>query len=338
MSRTPTSDEKGKITKLINDNASMFRNACIIHEYFYVITDTTDMVPGYGSSQYIAVLPTDNPDSIEWVNPSGYHRDDWHWGHSTVILTNEDFTKVYKVRGSNSAEDEPGNRKYSCNRKTNRKKEPRAERRADEARQREWQAVDKIRRKTDGAEREIAKRVQSRIAGESVRQSYTTEPVVKSRSARIEELFNGDVTKPSETIRSVIDKVNLVVAIGTLTSFILGASFGLPVTILSLAVTTFVAIGTGVFLDKRVKTVWSPDEYDWLPDKLLDALENDKTHDGAIERMDDIKLIVESGASDEKKNSSIERVLASIKTDEAPEKDTTAGDFLVDKIADMWDK
>lgn len=368
MSRTPTSDEKGKITKLISNNASMFRDARIMSEYFYVITDTTDMVPGYGSSQYIAVLPTDNPDSIEWVNPSGDHRDSWHWGHSTVILTNEDFTKVYKVRGSNSAEDEPGNRKYSCNRKTNRKKESRAERRedshgrrdvdlrrkadeahrksekyrraaeesrreaerrADEARQRTWQSADKIHRKTDGAER-----VQSRIARKSVQRAYTAEPATKNRSTRIEGLFKNNTMK-SVGVKKVTDSITVA---GITISFMALLFLGLLVSLVILAATVPVALGTGALLNKKAGSVWNPDEYDWVPDKLLDALENDETHDGAIERMDDIKLIVESGASDEKKNSSIERVLASIKTDEAPEKDTAAGDFLVDKIADMWDK
>lgn len=345
MSRKPTADEKDKITKLISNNKSMFRNANIMREYFYVITDTTDMAPKYGTNQYIAVLPTDNPGSVEWVNPSGDNRDDWHWGHSTIILTNKDITKVYKVRGSNSAEDKPGNRKHSRNRKTNRKDESRAERREDSRGSRDVELrrkvdeahreSEKYHRESEGSRRAADRDIAERASHYSVQKTHTDMPVIRSRSARIKELFKVDAAKP---LKTVISRVNLVMAIGVLASLILGATFGPLVTILSPAVTTFVAIGTGAFLGKRTKTVWNPDEYNWVPDKLLDALEDNETRDGAIERMSDIKLIVESGASDEKKSSSIERVLVSIKAGEAPEKDTTAGDFLADKIADMWDE
>lgn len=366
--RNATADERKKIIELINKNKSMFYMSEHAKSDRITITDTTDIRPGYGAESYVAVLPVGKKNSVEWYNPSGDRRDDWHWGHSTIIVTNKDFTKVRKVRGMYSAEDKPGNRKYSCNRKTNRKKESRAERRedshgrrdvdlrrkadeahrksekyrraaeesrreaerrADEARQRTWQSADKIHRKTDGAER-----VQSRIARKSVQRAYTAEPATKNRSTRIEGLFKNNTMK-SVGVKKVTDSITVA---GITISFMALLFLGLLVSLVILAATVPVAIGTGAFLGKRTKTVWNPDEYNWVPDKLLDALENDETHDGAIERMDDIKLIVESGASDENKNSSIERVLASIKTDEAPEKDTTAGDFLVDKIADMWDK
>lgn len=103
-------ETKKKLQDLVRSNPEMFQigDRKEIWEDVLKYPDvirylvSTDVLPGYGASAYIGVIQAQHPDDIVWHNPADDPRPDWHWGHSTIIAVDPDFTKIFDIRGNNA--------------------------------------------------------------------------------------------------------------------------------------------------------------------------------------------------------------------------------------------
>lgn len=341
--RNATADERKKIIELINKNKSMFYMSGHAKSERITITDTTDIRPGYGAESYVAVLPIGKKNSVEWYNPSGDRRDDWHCGHSTIIVTNKDFTKVRKVRGMYSAEDNDyhngGGFRYSSSIKTNYKyPDPFCD---DDIYDDDWAIgeADEYRYVDEDID-DYCDDDEDEVIWNDV---FSNIPDNNDTYARVShDMPSLDESKKDKkrSTASGVRKGDIYTLIVIL--FIVCATTSIPIPLTAACVinsiATFILVFTRLRMRRRDiakddKADDAPD-YQWVPSVFRNYLENSATVEKAKARLGDVKAIIESSASEKVKNESITRIANSIKVEEA---DTSAGDYYASTIASMWD-